>query len=437
MRCRFVHFGDVHLGTQQYDCPERLIDFGRAWMHACRYVAETRPDFAICAGDLFNRFSINPITFDQAYAGLSLIREAGVPIVDIEGNHDRARYGEARSWIDSLADQGLLTHLDLEISAEGVRLVPVRPGRFSGSMVEWSGCRIIGARFLGASTERVLRELQRSLAELPKDGAFTILVLHAGITGVVPRVNAELTTQAIEPLREWVDYLALGHLHKHYAQGNFAYNGGSLETWALNEWGWERGILEVQIDTSQPQPVSYRLIDVPRRPFVILRIDTGSFDHPRALLRHCWERLELARDSLDDERPVVFVVLEGRLRFDQRDLRIDDLERACREVMDPLVAIVREEYDLRDFPTEGDFGGDTPVDRTTLEKAVIQARLAQDERYAPRAAQLAALAIELKERALQGASGTDLLQTFRTTLDRLDVPLPALTGVDDLSEGNR
>src|SRR6185312_5904709 len=79
VRCSFVHFGDVHLGTQQYDCPERLNDFARAWLFACQYIANARPDFAICTGDLFNRFTINPVTFDQAYSGLSMLREAGVP----------------------------------------------------------------------------------------------------------------------------------------------------------------------------------------------------------------------------------------------------------------------------------------------------------------------------------------------------------------------
>src|SRR5439155_8041051 len=101
VRCRFVQFGDVHLGTQQYNSPERLNDFGRAWLFACDYVARTRPDFAVCTGDLFNRFTINPTTFDQAFAGLAMLREAGVPIVDVAGNHDRTRYGEGKSWLES------------------------------------------------------------------------------------------------------------------------------------------------------------------------------------------------------------------------------------------------------------------------------------------------------------------------------------------------
>ncbi len=419
MRCSFVHFGDVHLGTQQYGCPERLNDFGKAWLYACEYIATTHPDFAICTGDLFNRFTINPVTFDQAYTGLSMLREAGVPIVDIQGNHDRTRYGEAKNWLDSFADHGLLTHLDILTGPDGIRLLPVRPGQSRGSFVEWSGCRIVGLRYLGASTERILRELGPSLQHFGDDGAFRILVLHAGLEGIVPGVSAELTVSTLEPLREYVDYLALGHLHKYYTAANVAYNGGSLETWALNEWGWERGLLHVEIDTDRPQPVSVRLIDVPRRPFVTLRVDVGRFESPRALERGCWECLQQARARVQAERPVVFLTLQGRLRFDQQDLRVNKLEDACREIFDPLYAGVREDYATTSFDTEKAFSSDEPVDRSVLERQILRARLAEDERYAPVAAELAGLAVELKELALHGADGAHLLKAFRAARQRI------------------
>lgn len=420
VRCSFVHFGDVHLGTQQYDCPERLNDFGRAWRFACEYIARTRPDFAICAGDLFNRFTINPVTFDQAFHGLALLREAGVPLVDIQGNHDRTRYGEAKSWIESFADQGLLTHLDLSIGPSGVELRPVDPVRHSGGYVEWSGCRIIGMRYLGASTERILNELVPKLAPLRADGAFTILVLHAGLEGIVPHVHAELSATAIEGLREHVDYLALGHLHKYYTSTSLVYNGGSLETWAMNEWGWPRGLLHVEVDTSRPQPVTFQLIEVPRRPFVIIKLEVNQFENPRALFHACWERLEEERARGQQERPVVAVVLKGRLRFDQQDLPVDRIERACRETLDALVTLVREDYDTREFAIDGPIDDDEPLDRAVLEQSVLQARIAEDERYARHASALARLAIDLKEQALRGADGPTLLQALRASLQEID-----------------
>jgi exonuclease SbcD len=413
VRCSFVHFGDVHLGTQQYDSPERLNDFGRAWLFACEYIARERPDFAICTGDLFNRFTINPLTFDQALAGLRLVREADVPIVDIQGNHDRARYGESRTWLHTLADQGLLTYLDIGIDGGGIDLRRVGPGAHLGSFVEWSGCRITGARYLGASTERVLEGLAPELAALPRDGAFNILVLHAGLEGIIPNFNAELTVDAVERLRGQVDYVALGHIHKHYAIGNFVYNGGSLETWALNEWSWPRGLLHVEIDTTRANPITYRLIDVPRRPFCLMRVDVDDFSSPNALLHACLERLQRERARQTDERPVAILSLTGHLRFDQIDLPVNQLEEACRKILDPLVALVREQFDAREFTNEGGDESDEAIDRPALERSIIQARLAADDRYAARAPVLARVAIELKDHALHDAPGDELLGVFR------------------------
>ncbi len=418
MRCSFVHFGDVHLGTLQYDSPERLDDFGRAWIFACQYIARRRPDFAVCTGDLFNRFAINPVTFDQAYAGLAMLRDVGVPIVDVHGNHDRPRYGEPKSWVQTLADQKLLTFLDVDSSGDGLVLRPVPAGGHQGSFVEWGGCRIFGLRYLGASTERILGQLETALQPFRSDGAFTILVLHAGLEGIVPNMNAELTAAALERMGGVVDYVALGHIHKHYAIGTFAYNGGSLETWSAAEWGWPRGLLEVEIDTDRSPAVATRLIDVPRRPFHVIRIDVEQFESPRALHAHCWERCLREQASRGEQRPVVILRLHGRLRFDESDVQVNKLEDACRSLLDPLVVRVASDFDTRDFVTEGAVDDDQEVDRAFLERAILQARISQDERYAPRARELAIVAGELKERALREDDGATLLAALRSGLAR-------------------
>lgn len=423
-RCRFVQIGDIHLGTQQYNSPERLNDFGRAWMYACEHIARTRPDFVVCTGDLFNRFTINPVTFDQAHAGLTLLRDAGVPIVDIAGNHDRARYGEGKSWLESFADQGLLTYLDVDLGADGPRLAPFLGPRSRGSYVEWNGCRIIGLRYLGASTERVLESLEAELDRLGHD-LFTILVVHAGLEGIIPHFNAELTPAAVERLRERVDYLALGHIHKSYhAVGDLAHNAGSLETWALNEWGWPRGILEVEVDSARSPVVTTRLLDVPRRHFAVVRLDVSAYETPEALLRDAWDRLHEERDRLPQDRPVAVLTLFGHLRFDASALPVNRLEDAMREILDPLVASVREYYDRIEIDAP-EAEADEVIDRAVLERAVLRAQLSEDERLAPHAERLSRLALELKEQALRDGDGASMAKALRSGLDGLTLARPS------------
>jgi len=119
--------------------------------------------------------------------------------------------------------------------------------------------------------------------------------------------------------------------------------------------------------------------------------------------------------------------LTGHLRFDQIDLPVNKLEDACREILDPLVTLVREQFDAREFTNEGADESDEAIDRPALERSIIQARLAADDRYAARAPVLARVAIELKEQALRDAPGDELLGVFRRGIsadlpDAPDVP---------------
>ena len=59
---RFMHIADIHLGYRQYNLFERFKDFGKAFRQIINIAIEKKVDFIICAGDLFDRDSIDPIT---------------------------------------------------------------------------------------------------------------------------------------------------------------------------------------------------------------------------------------------------------------------------------------------------------------------------------------------------------------------------------------
>jgi hypothetical protein len=117
---------------------------------------------------------------------------------------------------------------------------------------------------------------------------------------------------------------------------------------------------------------------------------------------------------LNDERPVAMVYLRGRLRFDASDLRVNDLENMCRQILDPVALQVREDFEGRDFVDESAGEEDQPLDRGALERVILQARFAQDERYAPIARTLAGIATDLKERSLRDDSGATMLAAMRS-----------------------
>ena len=92
---KFLHISDVHLGCTRYQLPESPRDFFDAWIDVLRkYAIGENVDFVIMCGDFFHKRNVPPETMNYAVAGLNLLKEAGIPVVAIEGNHDQKHYGQ-------------------------------------------------------------------------------------------------------------------------------------------------------------------------------------------------------------------------------------------------------------------------------------------------------------------------------------------------------
>ena len=86
---RIVHCADIHLGRRRLDGRLPDADFAAALQHiAARAVAWKAHAFLI-AGDLFDTPQIPPPVLRQAAAALAPLKKARIPVIAIEGNHDR------------------------------------------------------------------------------------------------------------------------------------------------------------------------------------------------------------------------------------------------------------------------------------------------------------------------------------------------------------
>src|SRR5690348_6799778 len=92
MRASFIHLADTHLGYEQYGVRERFNDFSRAFWEIMDEAANRPVDFVVIAGDLFNKRAIDALTLIHAVEGLKKLKEKGIPVIAIEGNHDRSYY---------------------------------------------------------------------------------------------------------------------------------------------------------------------------------------------------------------------------------------------------------------------------------------------------------------------------------------------------------
>src|SRR5689334_7308165 len=117
MRFRFIHAADIHLGYEQYNLDERANDFARAYLAMVNHAVDVRADFVLIAGDLFHKANTDAWTLRQAMHGLQLLRDARIPVVAVEGNHDAQHYHKNLSWMQFLADHELLMLLNAEKAA--------------------------------------------------------------------------------------------------------------------------------------------------------------------------------------------------------------------------------------------------------------------------------------------------------------------------------
>src|SRR5579885_1006772 len=112
MRASFIHIADTHLGYEQYGIRERFNDFSRAFWDIMQEAAERPVDFVLIERDLFHKRAIDARTLIHATEGLKLLKEREIPVLAIEGNHDRSYFREGVSWLQFLCHQNYLTLLD-------------------------------------------------------------------------------------------------------------------------------------------------------------------------------------------------------------------------------------------------------------------------------------------------------------------------------------
>lgn len=425
MQMEFIHLADVHLGHQQYGANARFNDFGRAFLEGIDYAVHAQAAFVIIAGDLFHKKAIGPLTLLQAVDGLKRLRDAGIPVIAVEGNHDRARYRDERSWLDFLAAQGYLYLLNPTFDDGALQLTPWDEEAGAGSYVDIEGVRIYGAQYFGASTARYLEDIGERLAEMDISGIdYTVFVMHAGLEGEVPHYGGTLTHKQLAPLREHVDYLALGHIHKSYRREGWIYNPGSPETCRIDEYKWKRGFFHITVDTGHNPRHQVRLIENSRRPFHRFTFDVHKLESPT----DCYEALEgfladRARQIAAGSEPVVELTLTGILEFSRAELDVNHVKRMVEERCHPLLARVKNNT----TPSEFEVGVAHDKPRAELERSVLTDLIQRDARYRRHASDWADLMIEIKALTLSESTPETIVEHVR---ERMAQIAPEVNGAD-------
>ena len=425
MRASFIHIADTHLGYEQYGVRERFNDFSRAFWDIMQEAVERKVTCVVIAGDLFNKRAIDALTLLHAIEGLKELKRLGIPVIAIEGNHDRSYYREGTSWLQFLCHQQYLTLLDPRMIDGAPLLEPWNANNMLGAYVDLldGKLRVYGLKWQGAATTRSLEGLTRALEAAREEEQaagieYRLLMMHTGVDGIVPRLAGLPTQSQFEPLKQYIDYLALGHVHKPFEIGDWIYNPGSTETCGAEEAAWEdRGYYYVEIETEQPglrHRATHRVSK--RRPFVRHELRVDGLNEPEEI----YTQLEAYCRSLgplhqhDTYRPLVQIQLIGTLAFDASALDIPRMEEIIQEHFTPLYARIDNNTNDRDYlPENSDLDG---RDRSTwheLERHIFEDLVGRDARYLPAREQWGNILSQLKEMALEKQEPAIIAQFLR------------------------
>ncbi|HEX9035950.1 MAG TPA: exonuclease SbcCD subunit D [Ktedonobacterales bacterium] len=433
MRTVFVHTADNHLGYEQYGVRERYDDFARAFLAVVEGAITRQADFFVIAGDLFNKRAIDARTLTQANEGLRLLADAGIVAIGIEGNHDRSYYRDGMSWLQYLSYQGLLRLLSPTLRDGAPVMAEWSPESLLGLYTTLKGgrARVYGLPWYGSSTARVMASFAETLAaarerEEAEGVEYRVLLMHTGVEGVLPKLQGLPTRADFEPLRELVDFIALGHVHKPYEIDGWLYNPGSTETWGAEESEWsDRGYYAVTVDTDvtpgEPRHFAERITN-PRRPFVRLSFRVDGLSDPTSFYER-FERMvaQGARAHQDavGRKPVVDVSMIGVYAFDSSAIERARLEKIITERFQPLVARIHDSARANDWDVDSDTDDSAHPDRAALELRVLEDLVARDARYTAQAPAWAATLAQLKRMALEGEDPEQITTVLRVARARL------------------
>lgn len=442
----FVHASDFHLGYVQYNLKERFKDFARAFDQVADYTIQSDAEFLLIAGDLFHKRNINAPTYLQAFKILQKLKNHEIPVYVIEGNHDLAYHRDVNSWLQILDAQGLLRLIRIKEREDcGVKLM--------GDFVDHCGARsthnthstrIFGIKYLGSQTRGAIPEIAEEIAAInDRCGApdYTILMMHFGMEGVISTSDiGELSYNSLLPLRDVVDYLALGHYHIQYDRDGWIFNGGSCEMVSISEHNKPKGFYHV-VDGK----ATFR--NVKSRPVERFGIDVSgilSLHDLYSSIRSVVEGVPASRggragdgvDGGDDGdkdsgmEPLVDISLHGDLMFPRTDVSVEKIRKIVSEHLNPLWVNVKI-LNTKE-PTSVDDRSD--VSRSEIERSVIE-EMVRGTQHRTHLNDVVDTVIEAKQLAVTGTDPQTILERLQGSFDAVSGGNLEQTGQTDLPFG--
>ncbi|MEM0096717.1 MAG: DNA repair exonuclease [Candidatus Bathyarchaeia archaeon] len=377
----FVHAADLHLGYSQYGLEARREDFDRAFSELVDKTLELKPTFMIIAGDLFHNARPSNVTLENAVKNFSKLRDAGIPVLVVDGSHDSA---------PNVVTSTILNPLD---SAGLIHFLPRHEGA-CWRMPEC--CYVYGVPNFRTrrKTEEMLPTFMDKNKPTPDPSMFNIFVFHMALD--VPELNPPYMEAEASPelIPDGFNYYAAGHVHAPYLSkfktGLLVYPG-STETINYDEAKNEKGFYYVEVNEKGEASPQFVRLESPRR-FVVLEQDFTGFTTSKIT-----EIAVQLVKSADQEGVILVPVLKGVLPSEasRADVDVAQIRSAAEKALLVHPVVLLRESEVPEAVVRSIFESEIKDLRTKSFEYFMQIFA---ERYSPEQAEkIARAAVSLIE----------------------------------------
>jgi DNA repair protein SbcD/Mre11 len=345
---KLLHFADVHLGMENYGrvnaatgLHSRFEDGMKCLAFIVDAALERGVDAAIFAGDAYRNCDPNP-THQHGFASqMRRLRDAGIPLVLVPGNHDLPISYGRKSAIDIFSALG--TEFVFVFTRRQIEVVQTKSGPIQVAPFPWPVRSNLMAQdeFRGASEDEVTREIENRSAEAIGALAASldptlpaVLVAHV-MADKAETAGSEYYAAIIRDPRlhvgtlanEHFDYVALGHVHKfqdlNKGQQPPVVYPGSMDRINFGEEKDRKGFCIV--DITRKGHASYEFIPTPTRPFVSIDCTIDANEEPTLAVLQAIDR------KSDQLRDAVVRIIYDAPEDREIDLNLKEIHRALED----------------------------------------------------------------------------------------------------------
>ena len=302
---RILHLSDVHIGVESYGSTDpdtglssRLTDFLATFDEVVDYALDNQVDLVLFAGDAYKSRDPSQTHQREFARRIARLSQAGMPVFLLLGNHDLphiASRATALDIFDTLAVPNVTIGDRLD-----TYLVQTRSGPLQVIALPWIRRSAFLAReeTRNLTIDQINQQLQERVTNLLAWQTQALdPTIPAVLTGHVS-LNTAMTSSEQSMLlgrdpiimqsslaHPSLDYVALGHIHKHQVlvQNPYVVYSGSLERIDFGEENDDKGFCLIDLDPSRPQ--GQRLVDftfhhVKARPFLTIEVKVDAQQDP-------------------------------------------------------------------------------------------------------------------------------------------------------------